>query len=72
MNQANCPRSRFLLFMLFAYLYLPLAGCNDESKTSGTMVQVSEEEKARLATKRESYKGGSPQSKKAKAAVRKK
>ena len=41
---------------------LPLTGCNDESRTSGTMVQVSEEAKAHLKAKRESYKGGSPKS----------
>jgi hypothetical protein len=48
-----------------------MVGCNDDSKTSGTMVQVSEEDKALLKAKRESYKGGPPR-KPAKAAGKKK
>jgi hypothetical protein len=57
------PRGRILLLTLFIGSHLPLLGCNDESKTSGTMVQVSEEDKAHLKAKRESYKGGPPRSK---------
>jgi hypothetical protein len=73
-HEMSCVRfglSGSLLLLLSVSLPLPLTGCNDDSKTSGTMVQVSEEEKARLQTKRESYKGGPPQ-RKAKIAGRKK
>lgn len=63
------PRRRILLSMLFIGTHLPLIGCNDESKTSGTMVQVSDEDKARLITKREKYKAARPTGK-AKAVVK--
>lgn len=36
--------------------HLILAGCNDESRTSGTMVEVSEEAKKNIESKREAYK----------------
>jgi hypothetical protein len=54
---------RALLLILFAASHLTIAGCGDDSKTSGTMVQVSEEEKAYLAAKRESYKAAVPKTK---------
>ena len=54
-----------VLLGLLVGSFLTLTGCNDESRTSGTMVQVSEEAKAHLKAKMESYKGGPP--KKAKA-----
>jgi hypothetical protein len=47
-----------------------MAGCTDESKTSGTMVQESAETKAFRKAKSETYKGGPPK-KKANAAVKK-
>jgi hypothetical protein len=71
MRTACFPRGRILLLILFIGSHLPLIGCNDESRTSGTMVQVSEEVKAHQKAKAESYKGGPPKSK-AKAAVPKK
>jgi hypothetical protein len=40
-----------------------MAGCNDDSKTSGTARAVSEEDQAHLKSKIESYKGGSPKAK---------
>jgi hypothetical protein len=57
------PRGRILLLVLFIGCHIPLIGCNDESKTSGTMVQVSDEDKARLITKREKYKELRPKGK---------
>jgi hypothetical protein len=69
MRTACFPRGRILLLILFIGSHLPIIGCNDESKTSGTMVQVSDEDKAYLKTKRETYKGAVPKSK-AKAASR--
>jgi hypothetical protein len=62
---------RILVLLLFIGSYLGLSGCNDESKTSGTMVQVSEEDKAFLKSKRETYRGG-PQKDKVKAGIKKK
>ena len=56
------PRKSILLLGLFIGLVLPFLGCNDDSKTSGTMVERSEEAKAHMKTKIESYKGGSPKS----------
>lgn len=47
---------RYVVLALFIAVHLPVVGCNDESKTDGTMVQVSEAEKERLKTKREAYK----------------
>jgi hypothetical protein len=58
MRTACIPRGRFLLVVLFIGFHFPLIGCNDDSKTSGTMVERSEEDKAHLKTKIESYKGG--------------
>ena len=57
------PRGRILLLVLFIGSHLPLVGCNDDSRTSGTMVEVSEETKAHRKAKVESYKGGAPKSK---------
>ena len=40
-----------------------LSGCDDESKTSGTMVRSARASQAHLKSKIESYKGGSPKAK---------
>jgi hypothetical protein len=58
MTAARFPRGRFLLLVVFIGSQFPLTGCTDESRTSGTMVQVSEEAKANLKSKSEGYKGG--------------
>ncbi len=71
MRKAYLPSGRIILLILFIGSHFPLVGCNDESKTSGTMVQVSEEQIAHRKAKAEAYKGGPPKSK-AKAAVPKK
>jgi hypothetical protein len=63
MSKACFPRGRVLLLVLFIGSHLPLIGCNDNSRTSGTMVEVSEEAKANMKAKKESYKGGPPKSK---------
>jgi hypothetical protein len=49
-------RGRRLLLALFIGSHLVLSGCNDESKTSGTMVEPSEEAKAQLKGRRNLYK----------------
>ena len=64
--------SRILFLLIFVFSHLTLVGCNDDSRTTGTMLQVSEDEKARLKAKVEKYKGGSPLSKKAAAIKAKK
>jgi hypothetical protein len=63
MRRACLVRRRILLLILFVSSQLPLSGCNDESRTTGTMVQVSEETKAYRKSKLENYKGGPPKSK---------
>jgi hypothetical protein len=63
MTSARFPRSRFLLLVVFIGSHFPLTGCTDDSRTSGTMVQVSEEDKAHLKSKLEGYKGGPPKAK---------
>jgi len=35
---------------------LPLAGCSDDSRTSGTVVEVSEEAKKHIESRRDAYK----------------
>ena len=50
------PRGRILLLMLFIGSHLPLFGCSDDSRTSGTMVQVSEEDKKYIESRRDKYK----------------
>ena len=49
-------RGRPALLALFIGSHLLLSGCNDDSKTSGTMVQPSEEAKAQLEGRRKLYK----------------
>jgi hypothetical protein len=56
MRTTRSPHGRFHFLALFIGLQLCLSGCNDESKTSGTMVQVSEEAKQHIQSRREVYK----------------
>jgi hypothetical protein len=61
MSWAYFPRGSILVFALVAVTSgLVLPGCSDDSKTSGTMVQVSDETKAHRKSRAESYKGGPP------------
>lgn len=60
MKTEYSPGGRIVLLFLLAIAHSLLIGCNDDSKTSGTMVKVSDEEKAYLKTKRESYKAAVP------------
>jgi hypothetical protein len=53
-------RGRILLLWLFMGSHLPLFGCTDNSRTSGTMVEVSDEFKAHTKSKLEKYQGGPP------------
>jgi hypothetical protein len=65
-------KGRILVLILFIGSHLPLYGCTDNSRTTGTMVEVSEETKAHRKAKIESYKGGPPAKYKAKGASKKK
>jgi hypothetical protein len=56
MRTARSPRGRVLILLIFIGSHLPLVGCNDQSRTSGTMVQVSEEAKKHLEGRRDAYK----------------
>jgi hypothetical protein len=58
MRRARFPHGRILVLLLFISSDLPLIGCDDASKTSGTMVERSEEDTAHLKSKIDSYKGG--------------
>jgi hypothetical protein len=49
-------RTRVLLLSLFVGSHFATSGCNDESKTSGTMVQVTEEQKAQIKSRSAAYK----------------
>ena len=70
MRRACAPFDRILLLFFFIGSYLSFIGCNDASRTTGSMVEVSAEDKAYLKSKRESYKGGPPKNR-AKAASKK-
>jgi hypothetical protein len=63
-------RGKLVLLVIFVASHITLSGCGDDSRTTGTMIQVSAEEKARIKAKAETYKGG-PHKKKSKAASRK-
>jgi hypothetical protein len=58
MRRARFPHGRILLLVLFIGSDLPLIGCDDASKTSGTMVERSAEDTAHLKSKIDAYKGG--------------
>ena len=60
MRTACFPRGRVLLLLLFIGSQFPLVGCSDNSRTSGTQVEVSDEVLAHRKAKAESYKGGPP------------
>jgi hypothetical protein len=68
MRRVNFTAGRSLFLLVSIASYVPLVGCSDDSKTSGTMVQVSEEEKEHLKTKRAAYKAARPSTKPAKSA----
>ena len=53
---ASLPRGRIQLLILFIGSLFPWVGCTDESRTSGTMVQVTEEAKKHIDGRREEYK----------------
>jgi hypothetical protein len=63
MSRACLPRRRIVLLILFVGYLLPLSGCNDESRTTGTMVRESDETKDYRKSKLEAYKGGPPKAK---------
>jgi hypothetical protein len=56
MSRARSRRGLFLLLIFFISSHITLIGCNDESRTSGTVVQVSEESKKNIESKRDMYK----------------
>ena len=63
---------RIFLLAIFVASHMGVAGCNDESRTTGTMVHVSAEEQARLENKAKNYKAGPAKSRaKAKAKMKK-
>jgi hypothetical protein len=63
MKTACVPRGRILLLVLFIASHLSMTGCNDQSRTTGTVVEVSEEFQAHTESKLDKYKGGPPKAK---------
>ena len=63
--------ARIWILLVFVGSQVPLCGCNDDSRTTGTMVQVSEERLAHWQAKAEAYKGGPPKAKTKDATKRK-
>jgi len=59
MRTACFPRGRILVLALIISSHLPLIGCSDDSRTSGTVVQVSEEAKQAVAGRKAAYKARS-------------
>jgi hypothetical protein len=56
MRTMRSRRGPFQLLVIFVGSQLCVSGCSDESKTSGTMVQVSEEAKQHIQSRRDVYK----------------
>jgi len=56
MRNACSRTGRLLLLFLFCGSHLPLAGCSGDSRTSGTVVEVSEEAKKHIESRRDAYK----------------
>jgi hypothetical protein len=63
MTRARFPGGCILVLVLFIASHLTLCGCNDNSRTSGTQVEVSDKVLAHRKARAESYKGGPPNSK---------
>lgn len=57
------PRGCIFVPILFLGFPLALIGCSDNSRTTGTMVEMSDEAKAFLKSKQENYRGGSAKNK---------
>ena len=49
-------RGRVLLLFLFIGSYLMLTGCSDDSRTTGTLVEVSEEAEKAVERRKAAYK----------------
>jgi hypothetical protein len=60
MRTAWLRRGRFVVLCMLISSYTLVAGCNDDSKTSGTQVREDPEAEAYRKTKFGKYKGGAP------------
>jgi hypothetical protein len=60
MRTAWLRRGRFVLLCMFIGSHILFAGCNDESRTTGTQVQEDPAAEAYRKTKLGKYKGGAP------------
>jgi hypothetical protein len=55
MRSARCSLGRTLLLLIFVS-HLTLSGCNDDSRTTGTMLKETDEDRARIQAKIAKYK----------------
>jgi hypothetical protein len=56
MRSARCLPGRTLLLLIFVVSHLTLTGCNDDSRTTGTMLKETDEDRARIQAKIAKYK----------------
>jgi hypothetical protein len=56
MRSARFSSGRTLLLLIFVVSHLTLTGCNDDSKTTGTMLKETDEDRARIQAKLAKYK----------------
>jgi hypothetical protein len=56
MRSARFSSGRTLLLLIFIVSHLTLTGCNDDSKTTGTMLKETDEDRARIQAKLAKYK----------------
>jgi hypothetical protein len=56
MRSARSSLGRTLLLLIFVVSHLTLTGCNDDSRTTGTMLKETDEDRARIQAKIAKYK----------------
>jgi hypothetical protein len=56
MRSARSSLGRTLLLLIFIVSHLMLTGCNDDSRTTGTMLKETDEDRARIQAKIAKYK----------------
>ena len=70
MRSARCSLGRALLLLIFGVSHLTQTGCNDDSRTTGTMLKETDEDRVRMQAKIAKYKERSEAKSAKKAAAR--